>query len=85
MDGAPPQPVKHPPNLVQTGTFSLERLLSHIDPGTAEESEDFVRLIYEQRHIDLSSGRNGKNWSLIQTSQVSFSSGIPNSRLATLP
>jgi hypothetical protein len=29
--------------------------LSHIDPGTEEESEEFVRRIYEQRHIDLSS------------------------------
>ena len=60
MDRVPPQPVKDPPNLIRTGSFSLDRLLSHIDPGTAEESEDFVRLIYEQRHIDLSSGRNGK-------------------------
>jgi len=33
--------------------------LSHIDPGPAEESEAFVRLIYEQRHIDVSSD-NGK-------------------------
>ena len=40
--------------------FSLDRLLSHIDPGTEEESEEFVRRIYEQRHIDLSSDRNGK-------------------------
>jgi len=41
-------------------SFSLDRLLSHIDPGPAEESEAFVRLIYEQRHIDLCSDRNGK-------------------------
>ena len=60
MDRMPSQPVKDPPNLVRVGSFSLDRLLSHIDPGTAEESEDFVRLIYEQRHIDLSSGRDGK-------------------------
>jgi hypothetical protein len=51
MDHVPPQPVKDPPNLVQTGSFSLERLLSHLDPGTAEESEDFVRHIYEQRQL----------------------------------
>jgi hypothetical protein len=60
MDRVPSQPVKDPPNLVGAGSFSLDRLLRHVDPGTAEESEDFVRLIYDQRHIDLSSDRNGK-------------------------
>jgi hypothetical protein len=60
MDRVPPQPVKHPPNLVRSGAFDIERLLSHIDPGPREESEEFVRRIYEQRHIDGSSGRNGK-------------------------
>jgi len=30
------------------------------DNGTEEESEEFVRRIYEQRHTDLSSDRNGK-------------------------
>jgi hypothetical protein len=55
-----PQPVKDPPNLVRPGSFSLDRLLSHVDPGPAEESEAFVRLIYEQRHTDVSSDRNGK-------------------------
>ncbi len=59
MDRLPPQPVKDPPNLIRTAAFSLDRLLSHIDPGAAEESEEFVRRIYEQRHTDLSSGRNG--------------------------
>ena len=60
MDRVPPKPVKDPPNLIRTGSFSLDRLLSHIDPGTAQESEDFVRVIYEQRHTDLSAGSNGK-------------------------
>ena len=60
MDRVPPQPVKDPPNLIRTGVFSLDRLLSHIDPGTEEESEEFVRRIYEQRHTDRSSDRNGK-------------------------
>jgi hypothetical protein len=63
MDRLPSQPVKDPPSLVGAGSFSLDRLLSHIDPGTAEESEDFVRLIYDQRHMDLSSDRNGKTGS----------------------
>ena len=56
----PQQPVEGPPNLIQPASFSLDRLLSHIDPGPPEESEAFVRLIYEQRHIDVSTERNGK-------------------------
>jgi hypothetical protein len=60
VDRAPSQSVNDPPNLSRAGSFSLERLLSHIDPGAAEESEDFVRLIYEQRHSDPSSGRDGE-------------------------
>jgi hypothetical protein len=39
MDRVPPEPVKDPPNLIRSGLFSMDRLLSHIDPGTAEESE----------------------------------------------
>jgi len=60
MDHVPPQPVKDPPNLVRAGSFSLDQLLSHIDPGPPEESEGFVRLIYEQRRSDVSSDRNSK-------------------------
>ncbi len=60
MDYMPSQPVKDPPNLTRSGAFTLDRLLSHIDPGPQEESEEFVRRIYEQRHIDLSSDRNDK-------------------------
>jgi hypothetical protein len=60
MDRVPPKPVKDPPNLIRSGSFSLDRLLTHIDPGTAEESEDLVNRIYGQRHIDLSSDRCGK-------------------------
>jgi hypothetical protein len=59
MDRTSSQSVKDPPNLIGGGC-SLERLLSHIDPGAAEETEDFVRIIYEQRHSDLSSGHNGE-------------------------
>ena len=43
MEREPLQPVKDPPNLLRARVFSLDRLLSHVDPGTAEESEDFVR------------------------------------------
>ena len=59
MDRIPQPPVKDPPNLVKTGAFSLEQLLSHVDAGPAEESEAFVHTIYEQRRADLSSDRNG--------------------------
>jgi hypothetical protein len=44
---------------MRSGPFSLDRLLSHTDPGPAEESEDFVDRIYGQRHLDLSADRNG--------------------------
>lgn len=54
-----PQPAQTLPNLIRADSFSLERLLSHVDPGPAEESEEFVRRIYEQRHLDLSSDRIG--------------------------
>ena len=59
MDRVPLPPVKDPPTLIRSGWFSLDRLLSHIDPGPAEESEAFVERIYGQRHLDLSSGGNG--------------------------
>ena len=56
-----PQPsVKVPPNLTRTSSFSLERLLSHVDAGPAEESEAFVHTIYEQRRADRSSDRSDK-------------------------
>ncbi len=60
MDRVPPQPVNDPASLVRTGWLSLDRLLSHIDPGPAEESEAFVQLIYDQRHADVPSDRNGQ-------------------------
>ena len=60
MERVPSQPVEDPPNLIRSDGFSLDRLLSHIDPGTEEESEEFVGRIYEQRHKDLSSDGNGK-------------------------
>jgi len=40
------------PKLIQPGDFSLDRLLSHVDPGPAKESEAFVQAIYERRHGD---------------------------------
>jgi hypothetical protein len=58
MERVPSQPVKEPPNLVRARPFDLDRLLSHIHPGPADESEAYVSLIYEQRSSDLSSKRN---------------------------
>lgn len=60
MDRVPSQPVKDPPNLIRSSAFSLDRLLSNIDPGTEEESEEFVSRINGQRHLDQSSDRPGK-------------------------
>jgi len=60
MDRVPQQPVEDPPNLIWPSSFSLDRLVSHIDPGPAEESEAFVILIYERRHSDVSSDYNGE-------------------------
>ena len=60
MERAPSQPVEDPPNLVRARPFDLDRLLSHIDPAPAGESEAYVRLVYEQRRSDLSSKPNGK-------------------------
>jgi hypothetical protein len=57
MDRVPPHPVQNPPSLVRAGKFSPDRLLSHVAPGPAEESEAFVNFIYEQRRLDISSER----------------------------
>jgi hypothetical protein len=52
MDRVSVKPSKDPPNLVRPESFDLDRLLSHVDPGPADESEAFANLIYEQRRID---------------------------------
>ena len=54
MDRQPPQSAQDPPSLVRVAQFSLERLLTHIDPGPPEETEEFVRRIYEQRRFETS-------------------------------
>jgi hypothetical protein len=55
-----PQPVKDPVGLVRAEPFSLDRVLTHVDPSPADESEAFVRLVYEQRQLDGSADRNHK-------------------------
>jgi len=37
------------PNLILRAPVSLDDLLKHRDPGPPEETEEFVRLIYELR------------------------------------
>lgn len=66
-----------PPNLIRSGVFSLDRLLSHIDPGIEQESEEFVRRIYKQRRMDVASDRNtvAAYW------RVSIASGVDAKRL----
>ncbi len=58
MERVPSQPVRDPAKLIRVCPFDLDRLLSHIDPGPAEESEAYVRLIYEQRRSAISSESN---------------------------
>jgi uncharacterized protein (DUF433 family) len=46
------------PNPISNGSGMLERILSHIDPGPAEDSELLVHLIYEQRRANTSTNTN---------------------------
>ena len=57
MSNTPPQPVVDLPNLGDNSS-TFNRILSHIDPGPAEESEVFVQLIYEQRRMETSAEDN---------------------------
>lgn len=52
MKGARPKPLKDVPSLRRTAPFDWERLLTRVEPGPAEETEAFVRHIYEQRRLD---------------------------------
>ena len=58
MNEFPHQPVEDSSNVVDTSSSTFDRILNHLDPGPAEESEAFVRLIYEQRRIDNSVNGN---------------------------
>ncbi len=40
-------------SIVKRKRFSADEVLKHVDPGTPEEAEEFVRLIYERRRQDL--------------------------------
>jgi hypothetical protein len=56
MEQTSNSPAKDASNLVRAAEFSLERLLNHVDPGPVQESEEFVRAIYEQRRNDVAGG-----------------------------
>jgi hypothetical protein len=60
MQREPSQSAITPQSLVGKEPFSWERLMSHIDPGPAEESEEFVRFIYEERKDDLRATGGGQ-------------------------
>jgi hypothetical protein len=47
MDRVPPEASKIRPTWSALARSAWIELLSHLDPGPAEESEAFVRLIYE--------------------------------------
>jgi len=40
-------------NIARRRASSADELLKHVSPGTQEEAEDFVRLIYAERQPDL--------------------------------
>jgi len=58
----PPQPIMDAPSLGDD-SFTFDRILNHIDPGPAEESEAFVQFIYEQRRMDTSAEGDDKTGS----------------------
>jgi hypothetical protein len=41
--------------MVRRETSSVDEIRKYVDPGTAEEAERFVRLIYEERRQDRES------------------------------
>jgi hypothetical protein len=61
MERTSNSPAKEAPNLVRAAPFSLERLLNHVDPSPVQESEEFVRAIYEQRRNDVTAGGGDEN------------------------
>jgi hypothetical protein len=44
--------------IVQHKPFSADELLKHISPGTQEEAEEFVRLIYAERRRDFANSES---------------------------
>ena len=51
----PPKPAKTPPKTIRAKRFDVDELLKHVDPGTAEEAEEFVQTIYDLRRQDRDS------------------------------
>jgi len=67
-----PHAVKDPPNLMRYDSFSLDRLLSHIDPGPAEESEAFVHLAERRGTDEMVFIANASGWCRIQSKRPAF-------------
>lgn len=61
MERKPESPLKDPQPLLRAAPFSLDRLLSHVDPGPDRETEEFVRQIYEQRRREASLDEGDKS------------------------
>ena len=40
------------PNAIRAKPFDVDELLKHVDRGTAEEAEEFVRTIHDLRRQD---------------------------------
>ena len=52
---APPKPARTSPKAIRAKPFDVDELLKHVDPGTPEEAEEFVRTIYDLRRQDRDS------------------------------
>jgi hypothetical protein len=48
----PAAKAKDHPNIVRRKTFTVDEIRKYVDPGSPEEAERFVRLIYEERRQD---------------------------------
>ena len=48
----PPKSAQMSPKNMRSKRFDVNELLKHVDPGTAEEAEEFVRTIYDLRRQD---------------------------------
>ena len=48
----PPQGAKSHPQTLTRKTFSMDEVRKYIDPSSAQEAEDFVQRIYEERRQD---------------------------------
>ena len=50
-----PKSARTSPKTIRAKPFDVDELLKHVDPGTPEEAEEFVRTIYDLRRQDRDS------------------------------